>query len=60
VEALFFRIVNTTRDSKGHKGKGSFYHILCEISNAQVSLWGKTFEHRGKEEMEEEDNLVNG
>src|SRR5690242_4986710 len=47
VETLFLRVVNATRDSKGHNEERNFYHILCEISNRRVPS-RKTFETQRK------------
>jgi hypothetical protein len=47
VEPLFLRIVNTTRDSKGHKRNGIFITFCVKSRTPPVPL-GKTFETQRK------------
>jgi hypothetical protein len=47
VETIFLRIVNTTRDSKGHKRNGIFITFCVKSRTPPVPL-GKTFETQRK------------
>jgi hypothetical protein len=58
IEAIFFRIVDATRNSQGHKGEWIFYHIFREISNCEILGVSKTLKH-GRTEAAEETCLGN-